>query len=472
MLFCSEEFIFVFLPVFFLIYYVVPERLRNLVLFAGSLWFYFSGEHTWFFLMIISILLHFWGTSKMYRKRQSDRRKILVFLLVYDFGILFIFKYLPFLIEEINKGIQWFHGSGGNVLTLPQVQLTLPLGISFYTFQIAAYAIDVYRRPKEYEKSFISLGTYISMFPQLIAGPIVLFRDVAEQMKRRRVNLSGLEEGLKLFTVGLGYKMLIANILGNLWHEIQVVGVESISTSMAWLGALAFSMQLYFDFNGYSLMAIGLGRMLGFSIPRNFNHPYTAVSVTDFWRRWHITLSSWFREYVYIPLGGNRKGTARTIFNLLIVWSLTGIWHGAGWNFLLWGVYYFILLTMEKILIGRFLKKHRGIGRIYTAIAVITGWVIFVLEDLESIRIYLGKMFCWIGQKDVWTLNSHVTLDALSRYGLFFAAAILMSTYLPEKIYRRCKKKVWFMLILLAVFWGSVYQMITAANNPFLYFRF
>lgn len=460
MLFCSEEFIFVFLLVFMLVYYITPEKWRNLVLFFGSLWFYFRGERTWFFLIIVSLVLHFLGTSLMQGREQKKRKGILLLLLVYDFGSLFLFKYLPFLLGEIlgepNGGINW----------------GLPLGISFYTFQIAAYAIDVYRRPETYERDVIALGTYLCMFPQLIAGPIVLFRDVSAQMKQRKVNIRGIEEGLKLFTVGLGYKMLIANVLGRLWNEVQVVGIESISTSMAWLGAFAFSLQLYFDFNGYSMMAIGLGKMLGFSIPRNFNHPYIAVSITDFWRRWHITLSTWFRDYVYIPLGGNRKGKCRTIFHLLVVWSLTGIWHGAGWNFLLWGVYYFVLLVLEKTLIGGFLGKHHGIGRIYTIILVVVGWVIFTLEDMKSIGIYLGKMFGWIGVEKAWTLNWHVTVDAVKRYGLIFLAALLLSTYFPEKIYKKYNRRIWFLVILLAVFWGSVYQMVTAASNPFLYFRF
>lgn len=472
MLFCSEEFIFGFLPVFMLVYYIVPKQWKNLVLLLGSLWFYFMGERTWFVLILLAIVLHFVGTSFMRGKEQKQRKRILIFLLVYDFGSLFLFKYLPFVTGELNKVLQWIDRKGGSLPLLPVPELTLPLGISFYTFQVAAYAIDVYRRPEEYEKNFVSLGTYVCMFPQLIAGPIVLFHDVAAQMRRRRVNMRGIEEGLKIFTIGLGYKMLIANVLGNLWHEIQVVGIESISTSMAWLGAFAFSLQLYFDFNGYSLMAIGLGRMLGFSLPRNFNHPYTAVSITDFWRRWHITLSTWFREYIYIPLGGNRKGTGRMVWNLFVVWSLTGIWHGAGWNFLLWGIYYFLLLVLEKMVLGAFWEKHHAIGRVYTVIMVVTGWVIFNLEDVRSIGIYLGKMFCWIGAEKAWSLNWHVTVDALQRYGLFFVAAFLLSTYLPENIYKRYHKKWWFLGILAAVFWGSVYRMVTAASNPFLYFRF
>lgn len=454
MLFCSEAFIFVFLPVFMLVYYITPERWRNLVLFLGSLWFYFVGERTWFFLIIVSLVLHFLGTSCMQGRGKKQRKGILILLLIYDFGSLFVFKYLPFLAGEEN------------------IKLTLPLGISFYTFQIAAYAIDVYRRPEEYEKDFVGLGTYLCMFPQLIAGPIVLFRDVAAQIKKRQVNLQGLEEGLKIFTVGLAYKMLIANVLGRLWNEVRVVGIESVSTSMAWLGAFAYSLQLYFDFNGYSLMAMGLGKMLGFSIPRNFNHPYIAVSITDFWRRWHITLSTWFRDYLYIPLGGNRKGKYRTICNLFIVWALTGIWHGAGWNFAMWGIYYFLLLVLEKVILGKFLEKHHGIGRVYTMILVVAGWVIFSLEDMGSIGICLKKMFCWMGTEHAWTLNWHVTVDALQRYGIFFLAAILLSTYFPEKIYKKYQNRIWFSIMLLGIFWASVYQIVTAESNPFLYFRF
>lgn len=466
MLFCSEEFIFIFLPVFLLVYYILPGRWRNGILLAGSLWFYYQGERYWFILIVISVVLNYLGTTLMQGKKRAGRKRILVFLLCYDFGCLFIFKYLPFLIGEVNKLVIGINEKR------PDFGLSLPLGISFYTFQIAAYAIDVYRHPKEYERNIISVGTYICMFPQLIAGPIVLFRDVAQEMRKRCLNLAGLEQGFMLFTAGLGYKMLIANPLGLLWNEIRVAGVESISTSMAWLGALAFSFQLYFDFNGYSLMAAGLGSMLGFRIPRNFRHPYTAVSVTDFWRRWHITLSTWFREYLYIPLGGNRRGMARTVWNLLVVWTLTGIWHGAGWNFLLWGLYYFLLLAVEKIVTGNFWKHHHGLGRIYTMTAVVTGWVIFSLEDLKSIGIYLKKMFFWIGQEDAWVMHFQVTVSALKRYGIFLAAAVLLSTYLPDNLYRQNRKKGWFLLAMLGVFWASVYQMITAAGNPFLYFRF
>ena len=448
MLFCSEEFLFLFLPVFFVIYFFVPAKLKNLVLFMGSLVFYFMGERTWFFLMLLSLMLHFAGTWAMQGKRRRVRVTLLVFLLLYDFGTLFFFKYVN--------------------LLFPQWELTLPLGISFYTFQIAAYAIDMYRS-EEPAAGFLTLGTYLTMFPQLIAGPIVLFGDVKQQLKERRVALADLEEGLKVFVVGLSYKMLIANILGNLWNEIQVVGIESISGAMAWLGALAYSFQLYFDFNGYSLMAIGLGLMLGIRLPRNFRQPYLAVSVTDFWRRWHITLSGWFRQYLYIPLGGSRKGTGRTVRNLLIVWVFTGIWHGAGWTFLVWGLYYFVFLALEKLCLGGLLKKHEYLSRFYTLLVVIVGWVIFGLEDMGSVGIYLKKMF---GFTAGFLEHPGVTMDAVLRYSPFFVLAVFCSTHLVEVAYKSWKDRLWLKLILLALFWLCVYRITTAASNPFLYFRF
>lgn len=449
MLFCSEIFIFVFLPFFLLLYYIAPAKVKNLVLFLGSLYFYYVGEKQWFYLLLVSLVLHFVGTKFMHNLPKGGKRVVLIFLLVYDFITLFFFKYVN--------------------LVMPEWNVALPLGISFYTFQIAAYAIDVYRRPQEYTKSFVSLGAYLTMFPQLVAGPIVLFSDVKKQLKKRTLHLDDLEEGLKVFVLGLSYKMLIANMVSTLWHEIQVVGIESISMPMAWLGALAFSFQLYFDFNGYSLMAIGLGRMLGFQLPRNFKQPYMAISVTDFWRRWHITLSSWFRDYVYIPLGGSRKGPVRTVFNLFVVWLFTGMWHGAGWNFVLWGLYYFAFLFLEKNLFGKFLENHRILSRIYTLLVVVTGWVIFNLNSLTEVGIYLKKMFLF---SSGWNGNLHVTIDALKRYGIFFVIATIASTELIEKIYMKHRKKLWLKLILLVLFWVCIYRMEIAASNPFLYFRF
>ncbi len=449
MLFCSEDFLFVFLPVFLLVYYLVPAKAKNLVLFLGSLWFYFTGEKVWFFLLMISLTLHYFLTRLMQGRKDGIRRGLLAVMLIYDFATLFIFKYVNFL--------------------FPKCKISLPLGISFYTFQIAAYAIDVYRRPEEYTNNYINLGTYLCMFPQLIAGPIVLYGNVKRQMKKRVIGPENLETGLMVFVIGLTYKMLIANILGSLWHEIQVAGIESISSPMAWLGALAYSLQLYFDFNGYSLMAMGLGTLLGFYLPRNFRQPYLAVSVTDFWRRWHITLSTWFREYLYIPLGGNRKGTARTVANLLVVWAFTGMWHGAGWNFLLWGIYYFVFLVVEKFFLGEFWKKHPVFGWLYTMLVVVTGWVIFSVEKLSDIGIYLKKMFIW---SPGWNSNPGVTVSALTRYGIFFVIAAVCATCLVENIFRKNRDKLWLKGLLFVLFWICVYRIVTAASNPFLYFRF
>ena len=444
MLFSSKEFLFYFLPIFLVIYYLVPARFKNIVLLAGSLYFYYTGEKKWFWVILFSICLNFLFTGWMCRCRKRRRRILLGILLCIDFGMLIGFKYF----------------------------LGPPLGISFYTFQIAAYAIDVYKKPAIYERNFLDFATYVCMFPQLIAGPIVLFSDVSKQLKHRKLQAEHLERGFMLFTVGLGYKVLLANMIGNLWTEIQITGIESISVPMAWLGAIAFGFQLYFDFQGYSLMAMGLGDMLGFQIPRNFKDPYMAVSVTDFFRRWHITLSSWFRNYVYIPLGGNKKGILRTIMNLFIVWSLTGIWHGNSWNFLMWGVYYFVWLVLEKFILRPFLKKHNYIGRIYTWFVVFSGWIIFALEDWKSIPIYFERMYLHLTDLGAWTANFHVTASALSRYALLFMIGAVCSTSLPERIYRRFGNKLWFKLGLLAVFWGSFYRVVTAVNNPFLYFRF
>ncbi len=444
MVFSSEEFLFQFLPIFLVIYYLVPAKYRNIVLLAGSLYFYYTGEKQWFWILLGSVCLNFVLTGIMCQRRQKRRKLWLGIILCIDFGMLIAFKYF----------------------------LGPPLGISFYTFQLVAYAIDVYKKPASSENNLIDFATYVCMFPQLIAGPIVLYSDVSQKLKKRGIGAEYLEHGFMVFTIGLGYKILLANTIGNLWTEIQITGIESISVPMAWLGAIAFGFQLYFDFQGYSLMAIGLGEMLGFKLPRNFRAPYTAVSVTDFWRRWHITLSSWFRNYVYIPLGGNKKGILRMVLNLFVVWTFTGIWHGDSWNFLIWGIYYFFWLILEKFILRIFLDKHKGIGRIYTWLVVFSGWVIFALDEWKYIPVYLEKMYLNVVHAEMWMQNWHVTLSALQRYGILLAVAVVCSTSLPEKIYKKFKDKVWFKILLLAVFWGSLYRVITAVNNPFLYFRF
>ena len=474
MLFCSIEFIFFFLPVFLLVYFLVPQRWSNVVLFGGSLFYYWYGEREYFILILMSLVIHYVLTLFSAGKSLRVRRICLVIMLAYSFGMLFAFKYMDFFAENWNLLGAWL-SSRGSSIALPQIEpphLTLPLGISFYTFQISAYAIDVYRGQVKPEKRFDSLGAFLCMFPQLIAGPIVLYHQVSRQLRRRKINWRHMENGIKTFIIGLSLKMLLANTFGTLWNQVQTWGVSSVSVALVWTGALAYTFQIYFDFQGYSLMAMGLGEMLGFRIPRNFNHPYTAVSVTDFWRRWHITLSSWFKNYVYIPLGGSRKGMARTIFNMLVVWAFTGLWHGASWNFVLWGLYYFVLLAIERLFLLKVLDKHKLIGWCYTFIAVVVGWVIFGMDRIASMRMYLMRMFCFLDQPDLYFMNLEIRTQVIRQYGPYFIAAVIFSAAWPYAFYRKHKRQPVAILVLFILFGLCVYKMYTAASNPFLYFRF
>ncbi len=463
MLFCSKEFIFYFLPVFLLIYYAVPKRFKNIVLFAGSIVFYALGEWKYVPLIILSLLVNY-GIAliiEVYKQMEKkehvicSKRKmfLLIAMLIYNFGLLFVFKYFKFF-----TGIE----SG----------LTLPLGISFYTFQIVSYVIDVYKDKTKAERNLINLGVYLCMFPQLIAGPIVLYTDVAKQIHNRSHSLDKFQDGIRTFTLGLGSKMIIANIMGMCWNSTQMYGIESISTPIAWIAMFAYTFQIYFDFYGYSLMAIGLGKMLGFTLPENFNDPYMATSVTDFWRRWHITLSTWFRDYVYIPLGGNRKGQVRTIFNMFVVWSLTGLWHGASWNFVIWGVIFFVLLTIEKLGFKKILDKSQALGHICMILVIPLSWVVFGLEKLSDIGIYFAKLFPFLTNMSFEYVSKNDYITALGRYWFFFILAILFSFSSPRKLYAKYKKTFLVTIILLAVFWVSIYRVFTSASNPFLYFRF
>lgn len=474
MLFCSIEFIFLFLPVFLLIYYSVPAKYGNLVLFLGSLFFYAYGERQFFWLILVSLVLHYTLTRFAEGRSRRCQTFCLVILLFYGFGMLFFFKYMDFFAENWNQ-LALYLAERGSAVQLPQItvpQVTLPLGISFYTFQIAAYAIDVYRGQVKPEKKLIDLGAFLCMFPQLIAGPIVLYHEVAERLKKRCVNWHHMENGIKTFIIGLSLKMLLANTFGTLWNQIQTAGISAASVPMAWLGALAYTFQIYFDFQGYSMMAMGLGEMLGFRIPRNFRHPYMATSVTDFWRRWHMTLSSWFRNYVYIPLGGSRHGKVRMIFNMLVVWALTGLWHGAGWNFILWGLYYFTLLVVEKLFLQKVFKRFPVIGWCFTMTAVITGWVIFAIDNMELLKIYLIQMFGHLGQISQWTMNGDILMQTLQQYGLYLFMGVVFSVSWPYTKYKEHKNKLLTVLILFVLFLMCVYKMYTAASNPFLYFRF
>lgn len=471
MVFSSLTFLFAFLPIFLVLYYCSPAKYRNGLLFTGSLVFYGIGEPLYLCLIICSVLVNLGiGLFIDRSERLSGKRLWLITGLLYNFGLLFFFKYTNFFLENINGVLRLCHS--GTQLKL--LELTLPLGISFYTFQIVSYIIDVYRGKVKADHSVISLGAYLCMFPQLIAGPIVVYSDIRRELHERTITIHNLDDGLKTFILGLGFKVLLANRVGTLWNEVCTIGFESISTPLAWLGSLAYSMQLYFDFCGYSLMAIGLGKMLGFTIPENFHHPYLSRSVTDFWRRWHITLGAWFREYVYIPLGGNRKGRIRTIVNLGIVWLLTGFWHGAAWNFILWGVFIFLLEILEKNLLLPVLN-HKSIAahifsHIYMILYILVSWTIFAISDFNQLAMYLARMFPFFGMGH--TLNSYDFVKYLTDYGVLLICCILFCTAGPEKLYHRFKNKLGGIVIALIIFWYSVYYLAIGMNNPFLYFRF
>ncbi|MBR6486565.1 MAG: MBOAT family protein [Lachnospiraceae bacterium] len=456
MIFSSLLFVFWFIPIFFTVYWLVPVKFKNIVLFIGSIVFYGWGEPKYLILLTISILVNYYAGILMHHYKGRADKPVLVCALIFDVGMLFFFKYINFFIENINA----VSGAG-----ISKVDITLPLGISFYTFQIMSYVIDLYRGKVEVEKSFVNLGTYLCMFPQLIAGPIVVYSDVSAALRERKITLTDVEEGLKLFVLGLGSKVLIANNAGEYWKELEQIGYGRISAPLAWLGMLAYTLQIYFDFNGYSMMAIGLGRMLGFEFPKNFNLPYTSRSVTEYWRRWHMTLSGWFRDYLYIPLGGNRKGKIRTIFNLFIVWFVTGFWHGADWNFILWGLYFFVLLMIERAGFSKLLEKNRILSHIYSLLAIGFGWMLFAITDLKALALYLSRLFT--------AGSSPEALYYLRNYGVVFILGCLLSSGIGNRIYNRIKDRAFITVpVLTVIFILSMAYLADASFNPFLYFRF
>lgn len=466
MVFSSTIFLCVYLPLVLLGYYICPKKGRNLFLLIASLVFYAWGEPKYVFLMIFSILVNYIFGRLMDKNRENKKRLklMLVLSVVIDLGLLSVFKYTDFIITNVNA----IFGSSFDLL-----KIALPIGISFYTFQAMSYTIDVYRNDVRVQKNLIDFGMYITMFPQLIAGPIVRYADVQDQLAERSVTTADFSEGVMRFVVGLGKKVLLANQMGAVWSEIYALGGD-VSALMAWTGAIAYTFQIYFDFSGYSDMAIGLGRMFGFKFPENFRYPYQSVSITDFWRRWHITLSTWFKEYLYIPLGGNRRGLARQALNLLIVWSLTGFWHGAGWNFVMWGLYYFVILFIEKLFLLKALDKLPKFFRhVYALVLIIIGWVIFASDDVSVLLPYLGSMFGAngaIGGMDVYTLLTKAVLLII---------CCIASTELPKKLFLSAagamNEKAAFTLksvLMIALLALSMILLIGDSYNPFLYFRF
>lgn len=464
MVFSSLQFIFIFIPIFFGCYYLVPNRYKNIVLLLGSLSFYFVGtinnpEH--FILLLISITVDF-AVGLLIERYRKYKKIFLATGVIFHLICLGTFKYLGFVLGEINRLVPGFD---------LMLDVVLPIGISFYTFQGISYIIDVYRGTVKAEQSLLKYAVYLSMFEQLIAGPIVTFSQVEKELHHRRLRGSTILNGIGIFIFGLGLKVLLANPIGKLWSQTCAIGFESISTPLAWMAILAFSFQIYFDFFGYSLMAIGLGKMLGFRLPKNFNHPYTSLTMTEFWRRWHITLGSWFREYVYIPLGGNRNGKLAMVRNLLIVWLLTGIWHGAGYNFVLWGSVLFLILMIEKFAIGKYLNNTPIVGHIYMILLIPLTWAIFAIEDIGQLGIFFTRLFPFFGQ-GVWSIFRYDYLKYLNQYYPFFIVGILFSTKLPYRILKRIKNRTVIWLILAVIFIASVYCMYRGFDDPFLYFRF
>lgn len=469
MVFSSLVFIFWFLPIFFTIYYIAKGQIKNAVLLFGSIVFYAWGEPKYLPLIFISIIVNYLAgiiigiTKNKSTNSASDRRVkydyitrfVLGITLIYDFGCLFVFKYTDFFIANINSIAK---------TEIPLVQYVLPLGISFYTFQIASYVIDVYKGEVAPCKNIISLATYLCMFPQLIAGPIVVYSDVEKELRERIIAISDINDGIRIFILGLASKVLIANNVGALWNDLEAIKYENISMPLAWMGVVAYTLQIYFDFNGYSLMAIGLGKCLGFKFPKNFDFPYISKSLTEFWRRWHITLSSWFRNYIYIPLGGNRKGNIRTVINLFIVWFLTGFWHGAGWNFILWGLFFFVMLTVEKNGLHKILERNNFIARIYALVFIGLSWMIFAITDMSQLVLYFKRLFSFeIGNDFIYYLRNYFVILLLG---------VLFSTPVFKGIYEKNKNKLIGVFCSVVLFVLSVAYLVDATYNPFLYFRF
>lgn len=443
--FSSLIFIFRFLPVFLVIYYAAPKKWRNFVLFVGSLVFYACGDFRYLLLITLSVWVNCVVTYEMSRcvKQAALRKLLFTGMLCGNIGLLLFFKYSGYV---------------------------MPIGMSFYTFTVLSYVIDVYTGAVTTERCMINAGVYMIMFPKVLSGPIAQYRDMSEQIKKRSVTVNDMEQGIILFVIGLGFKVILANHFGMLWHDICSAGFDSISTPLAWIGAAGYSAQLFFDFQGYSLMAVGVGRLLGFHLPQNFNHPYRAKTVGEFYRRWHMTLGQWFKNYLYIPLGGNRKGTIRMVENLLLVWLITGIWHGATCNFVLWGMLLGLLIVGEKLFWGQYLQKSRILGRIYIWVLIPLTWIIFAVDKSADLKVYFSRLFPFWGSANYIRTTDYIRY--LKNYTPFFVLAFLVSLPFMDKLYKKYRNRLAYKLVLLVVFAICIYELANGLNNPFLYFRF
>lgn len=443
--FSNLNFLFRFLPIFILVYYLSPARWKNGVLFLGSILFYAFGEPLYVFLLLVSVGLHYFAAwcIKGMKRHPKKKQRLLAVLIVFDVGMLLFFKYTSY---------------------------RMPLGFSFFTFTVLSYILDIYMGKCEPERSFAKAGIYMMLFPKLISGPIASYRQMYPELERRRITFEETEQGLMIFTIGLGFKVIFADHFGMLWNEIQTAGFDSISTPLAWIGAAGYSAQLFFDFQGYSLMAIGVGRMIGFHLPKNFDHPYRAKSVAEFYRRWHITLGRWFRDYLYIPLGGNRGTMVRTVCNLLLVWFVTGMWHGSTANFILWGMVLGLLVVLEKCCLKKFLNRHPVVAHLYILLVIPMTWIVFAITKIREVGVYFTRLFPFWGSPDY--VNQGDFMRSLGRYGIFFVLAFLVSLPFVDKLYEKYKDHLVTKLLLLVVFWYCVYKVANGMNNPFLYFQF
>ena len=486
MVFSSLMFLYIFLPVVLILYFISPMKIKNLIIFVSGILFYAWGEPVCVFIMLLSTVVDYTAGIFMHKfdDNQKKRTICLIVSVAMNIGLLALFKYSDFIIDTVNAifnleilnpvvRLNRFINSIFD-LGLNEERVDLPIGISFFTFQSMSYTIDLYRRNIKVQKSFINFSSYVSLFPQIVAGPIVRYEDVQKEIDTRKINLNMVADGIAIFIKGLSKKVLLANNIGILWTSIKAMDYSEISVVTAWLGILAFTFQIYFDFSGYSDMAVGLGKILGFNFPQNFDHPYMSKSVSEFWRRWHMTLGNWFKSYVYISLGGNRKGLLRTLINLIIVWALTGLWHGSSWNFVIWGLYFGIIIIIERIGFGKILEKLPSfVSILYTFILVVFGWVLFDTVDLPSCLNYFKAMFG----------GSGVFIDGDAKYFiitniLIFVLCIFGSTDLFGKILSKIKSKnnaliEWsapFIQVILILVCTSF--LVNATYNPFLYFRF
>lgn len=480
MVFSTLVFLYLFLPLTLIIYYASPKKAKNLIILLSGILFYSWGEPIYVVVMLISTMIDYTAglILNRFENNKTIRRVCLIVSIVMNLGLLGIFKYGGFIAANINAifGTELIDINNMYFFGIEYLPMnTLPIGISFFTFQSMSYTIDLYLGNVKVQKNPISFAAFVTLFPQIVAGPIVRYDDVAKELDDRSITLDLIYDGIIKFIIGLSKKVIIANSIGALWTAVKDTDISQVSVLSSWLGILAFTFQIYFDFSGYSDMAVGLGKMMGFNFPKNFDYPYLSRTISEFWRKWHITLGAWFKSYVYFPMGGNRKGMGRTVFNLAVVWFLTGVWHGASWNFIVWGSLYGVIIIIEKLFLGKVLQKLPVfIGRIYTMLLVILGWVLFDTADLATAGNYIARMFGAGGAE----LIDSTSLYYLATYGITFIICIIGCTDLPKKAAEALKKKSAPLVnyggiaVLTGMFVLCAAYLVDQTYNPFLYFNF